>query len=167
MEYKIFFKGGIIMLLFCGYCSEELEDGVCPQCGADFRNVCNTIARDAVEVVLSRQEAVNVFILAAASRLEETDDGLDLEAAVSAMTELLSEIRVTDDTILELLDYIDETEGCQCDEEFDYCDGECDECDEECLCNGCPYFDECDGEECYFDDEDFLAVIVSEEEKEE
>lgn len=130
------------MFNFCGYCSNELVDGVCPECGRQFRTASD-LAKDVVEVLMERQEACNVFILAAAKALEAQTD--DAEVIITATTEFIAELSMVDETVMDLLDYINQVE---LEEEYSICD--------ECFCQGCPYADECDGD-CFFDDEDFFS----------
>lgn len=115
---------------------EDLEEGVFPGFIFEFRTA-SEIAKDMTEVILSRHDACNAFIAAAAKALENNpEDPVGLVESVNDIVILLTE---GDQTLLELIDFIDETESACPD----------------CLCCGCPYAGECGGD-CYFEDEDFF-----------
>lgn len=135
---------------FCKKCSEGLEEGISLAVFMQSRPTAS-IAEDLAEVLMQRQEAGNVFILAAAKALENNSG--DAVAIISATTDLMVELAEVDQTVFDLIEYVDEAEACCCDD---------------CFCCGCPYANECGGD-CFFEDEDFFAQKeeIKEEPKEE
>jgi len=119
-----------------------------PECGLLIYPVSET-AKDALDVLLSRQEACNTILLAIASALKdhEVDVTETVSDIIAATNEFITVLADTDQTVLELLGFIEETECSEC----EVCLG----CDE-CLCCGCPYAGKCDGY-CYFEQDGFFA----------
>lgn len=115
-------------------CLEIVVLDQCPECGMPYSVVAD-ISKDMVEVILSRQEACNALILAAANALENED--VDVAGVLEQTNNILESLSVTDETVIVLTELIDE--------EVSRCD--------DCLCVGCQYAEDCDGTECKLDDE--------------
>jgi len=130
---------------FCGRDPENLKNGVCPECFMQSRSAIE-LSKDLVEAILTRNEVCNTFILAAAKALE--NNAADPAGIIYETTGLMAELSVVDQTALDLLEYIDTVEGIV---------------PQSCYCNGCPYAEDCDGIDCFFDDPDFFAPKSDEE----
>jgi len=126
----------------CDFC----ENGTCLECLIQSRSAVE-LSKDFVDALLSRIEVCNTFVLAAAKALENNPE--DPAGIICETTGLLVELSFVDRTISEMLEYIDVVEGC---------------CGISDFCRGCPYSEDCNGIDCFFDDPDFFAP-KSEEEK--
>lgn len=117
-------------------CSNEPNCDACPILESLPTSV--ECVKNTLEVLLTRQDACNELIFAVAKAI---GDGVDnTEAVLCEVNTLLANLAGVDETVNELLVYIDEEEnGVYLDD----------------LCEGCPYADECGGD-CYFEDEDFF-----------
>jgi len=126
--------GGIIMCDFC-------ENGTCLECLIQSRSAIE-MSKDFVDALLSRIEVCNTFVLAAAKALENNSE--DPAGIICETTGLLVELSFVDQTISQLLEYIDAVEGC---------------CGTDDFCRGCPYAEDCNTtDECFFDDPDFFVL---------
>ena len=130
---------------FCGRESENIGNLICPECFMQSRSAIE-LAKDAVVVLLSRQKSCNVFLLAAAKSLEKSTE--PPAEIIYETTQLIIELSYVDQAVTELLEYIDEVEGVPS-EPCPYFG---------CLyAESCPYAEDCDGVDCFFDDPDFFA----------
>lgn len=126
--------------------SGDLESlGECPVCGSQFSTSLD-LAKGMMEVLLSRQEACNAILLAAAAALER--EGVDVTGVMSEANEIMVSLCEVDESLLCLIEFIEEKETSIC---------------ENCLCNDCEDVDTCDGTNCKYDDE---QVITKTEETE-
>ena len=118
---------------------ENPKNGMCPKCFAQSRSAVE-LSKDVVLALITRIDACSEFVLAAAKALETNPDN---PADIIATTaDLMTELAVVDQTVWDLLEYIDEVEGC---------------CGKASYCDGCPYTEDCDGVDCFFEDPDFFA----------
>lgn len=102
----------------------------CPLCGSQ-PSIATAIAEEMVEVLLSRAEACNALILAAAVALERDD--IDVADVLEETNGIMVSLNEVDETLLVLTEFIEESETAYCDN---------------CLCCVCEYLDECDGTVC-------------------
>lgn len=127
---------------------EEILLGGCPVCGSPFSTSLD-LAKGMVEVLLARQEACNVFILAAAGAIEK--EGADVTGIMTEANDMMVSLLNVDETLTGLINFIEE-------KETDFC--------EDCLCNGCEFTEECDGTNCVYEDEQVVTENTEEAAKE-
>lgn len=166
------------MFEFCGYCSSELVEGICPECGADFNGMASDLRRTIVLAVVGRHNACTELISAAADAIKYASEENPVVTGdiIDGTTQLIIENSLDNEQLLGALELIEEecdgccgcccgcfTEECECcgfcgccDCCTEECDGCCDECECECCeCRGCPYLDICNGDDyCLLEEDD-------------